>query len=64
LKIEDHIVLKQTSIYDDPVYREKRYEFPISKKPFPFNMWQILKDAVGKDLSKFCVPGITLLIKK
>lgn len=46
------------SIFTDPLYSKRRLALPVKKRPFPFNVWQILKDAVGKDLSKFCVPGI------
>ena len=35
----------------------KRYELPFLKDPnAKFSVWKILKDAIGKDLTKFCVP--------
>ena len=48
---------KANTIYSDPYYMNKRLELPSLKKTFNFNVWGVLKDAVGKDLSKFCVPG-------
>jgi len=44
-------------LYYDSNYVNKRKELPTIKKTFTFNVWNVLKDAVGKDLSKFCVPG-------
>ena len=44
-------------LYYDVNYINKRKELPTIKKTFNFNVWNVLKDAVGKDLSKFCVPG-------
>ena len=41
----------------DPLYDYKRNLLPFPKKKIDLNVWSILKDAVGKDLSKFCVPG-------
>lgn len=45
--------------YYDEVYAkiEKRNRLPKERVPMNLNIWGILKDAVGKDLSKFCVPG-------
>jgi hypothetical protein len=47
----------------DPIYESKRLQLPVLKKQMNLNVWSILKDAVGKDLSKFCVPGIYIIIK-
>jgi len=41
----------------DPLYDEIRKCLPQKKKDLNINVWSIIKDAVGKDLSKFCVPG-------
>ncbi len=41
----------------DPMYNEKRKELPTKRLKLNLNVWKILKDAIGKDLSKFCVPG-------
>jgi len=41
----------------DSLYVQKRCSLPTKKKELNLNVWSILKDAVGKDLSKFCVPG-------
>ncbi len=41
----------------DPIYSQIRKSLPQKKKDLNINVWSILKDAVGKDLSKFCVPG-------
>lgn len=45
------------SKFYDPLYIEMRKCLPAKKKELNINVWSILKDAVGKDLSKFCVPG-------
>lgn len=46
------------SKFYDPLFSEKRKSLPVLKKDLKLNVWSILKDAVGKDLSKFCVPGM------
>ncbi|EAS03629.2 oxysterol-binding protein (macronuclear) [Tetrahymena thermophila SB210] len=44
---------KATEIPDEPV----RYTLPIEKDPNEkINVWSILKDSIGKDLTKFAVP--------
>jgi hypothetical protein len=48
----------------DPLYVEKRRFLPKIKKEQNLNVWSILKDAVGKDLSKFCVPGKLYIYSK
>jgi hypothetical protein len=55
------IVAVKNKFYD-PVYANKRTELPVKRKNLNINVWSILKDAVGKDLSKFCVPGKIKLI--
>jgi hypothetical protein len=45
------------SKFYDPVYDYKRFKLPVPRKKVSLNIWSILKDAVGKDLSKFTVPG-------
>lgn len=47
---------KELLKFNDPIYKEKRTKLPFPKKKFSFNPWSILKDAIGKDLNKFCVP--------
>lgn len=47
----------KSSQFYDPMYNEKRDELPVKKKPLNLNVWSILKDAIGKDLNRFCVPG-------
>jgi hypothetical protein len=54
------IKMKRNRFYD-PVYDNKRVQLPFPKKQMNLNVWSILKDAVGKDLSKFCVPGNLIL---
>lgn len=43
--------------YYDPMYNNKRKNLPVKREKLNLNVWSILKDALGKDLSKFCVPG-------
>lgn len=48
--------------YYEKAYDSKRDRLPVKRVIKKLNVWSILKDAVGKDLNKFCVPGkITLL---
>ena len=35
---------------------EKRYSLPVSKPILSLNIFKILKDSIGKDLTRFCVP--------
>ena len=56
-------LIKNSNKFYDSIYNNKRSKLPVLKKSMSLNVWSILKDAVGKDLSKFCVPGIFLLIK-
>lgn len=38
---------------------DMRYTLPALRNPKEkFSVWSVLKDAIGKDLTKFCVPGI------
>lgn len=46
------------SKYYDEAYNKKRTSLPCPRKKINLNVWGILKEAVTKDLSKFCVPGI------
>lgn len=43
----------------DEIYANtpKRTRLPNEKIDLNLNIWGLLKDAVGKDLNKFCVPG-------
>jgi hypothetical protein len=50
------IVTSNKKFYD-AVYDNRRTELPVKRRNLNLNVWSILKDAVGKDLSKFCVPG-------
>ncbi len=45
------------SKYYDEAYNSKRNSLPCQRKKINLNVWGILKEAVSKDLSKFCVPG-------
>ncbi len=47
--------------YSDPLYKQFRKPLPTKRKITKFNIWEILKDAVGKDLNKFTMPGIIFL---
>ena len=49
---------KKNEFYD-PIYSTttKRTKLPKERIDLNLNVWSILKDAVGKDLNKFCVPG-------
>jgi hypothetical protein len=38
-------------------YSKKRTKMPFVRKQVSFNVWEILRDAVGQDLSKFSMPG-------
>jgi hypothetical protein len=55
---EKTIKITKMNKFYDPIYKNKRTKLPVLKKHMNLNVWSILKDAVGKDLSKFCVPGI------
>lgn len=46
--------LKRSS--SDYLLLHNRTELPCFKPKVPINVFKILKDAIGKDLSKFCVP--------
>jgi hypothetical protein len=46
-----------TNKFYDAAYNNKRKELPAKKEKLNLKVWSILKDALGKDLSKFCVPG-------
>jgi len=50
---------KRSKFYDE-AYNSKRTSLACPRKKINLNVWGILKDAVTKDLSKFCVPGIYL----
>jgi len=41
----------------DEIYSKKRTKLPFLRKEVKFNVWEILRDAVGKDLSRFSMPG-------
>lgn len=51
--------VKPLSPYYDEIYdkMDKRNRLPKKRIDLNLNVWSILKDAVGKDLNKFCVPG-------
>jgi hypothetical protein len=55
-------VYSKNKFYDS-IYNSKRHELPAKKEKLTLNVWSILKDALGKDLSKFCVPGKIFFIK-
>jgi hypothetical protein len=64
IKLSKELVpVKVENKFYDPIYVEKRKFLPALKKELKINVWSILKDAVGKDLSKFCVPGIYFIYK-
>ncbi len=42
----------------DVLYDNRRKELPVKRLKLNLNVWKILKNAIGKDLSKFCVPGM------
>ena len=46
------------NIFVDKCYMNKRTHLPMLKSKNGFRIWDILKNAIGKDLSKFSVPGI------
>lgn len=48
---------KKGKFYDEAYNNLERKELPSKRKKINLNVWGILKDAVTKDLSKFCVPG-------
>ena len=40
---------------------DKRFQLPYLKDPNQkLNIWNLLKDMIGKDLSRFAVPGLLL----
>lgn len=49
---------KRPKYFDEAYDTTKRKMLPVKRKKLNINVWSILKDALGKDLSKFCVPGI------
>lgn len=49
-------LIKRSKFYDE-AYNSKRTALPCERKKINLNVWGILKEAVTKDLSKFCVPG-------
>lgn len=51
------------SKYYDEAYYSKRNSLPCPRKKINLNVWGILKEAVSKDLSKFCVPGKQIITK-
>lgn len=57
-KIEEIQFKKKTidKFYDE-AYNSRRTTLPVPRKHVSLNIWGIIKDAVTKDLSKFCVPG-------
>jgi hypothetical protein len=65
INLPKEIELKNTKRgkYYDEAYNKKRYTLPVPRKKINLNVWGILKEAVSKDLSKFCVPG-KIIIKK
>lgn len=47
-------VFKRTPIEGEP----RRYKLPVQKNPNEkLKIWSLIKDSIGKDLSKFAVPG-------
>ncbi len=55
--IEVNNKLAKKNKFSDEAYNTKRYALPCERKKINLNVWGILKEAVTKDLSKFCVPG-------
>jgi hypothetical protein len=55
----DNLQLQKKSKLYDEVYDNivKRTRLPNKRIDLNLNVWSILKDAIGKDLNKFCVPG-------
>lgn len=49
---------KRGKFYDEAYNKLERKQLPAKRKKINLNVWGILKDAVTKDLSKFCVPGL------
>ncbi len=58
-KENNTLYLNSNNKFYDPIYNKKRHELPAKKEKLNLNVWSVLKDALGKDLSKFCVPGNT-----
>ncbi len=59
-KIEEINSLTTSHIHGkffDPMYEERRKNLPLERKQVSVNVWGILRDAIGKDLSKFAMPG-------
>lgn len=43
---------------EEEKFPDTRTRLPVFKDPkFKFSIWSIIKDAIGKDLSKLTVPG-------
>lgn len=55
---DNSVSVKKSKFYDE-VYDKtvKRTRLPNKRIDLNLNVWSILKDAIGKDLNKFCVPG-------
>jgi hypothetical protein len=50
-------VVEEIEIKGPYIEREKRLELPFLKDPKDKpSIFKVLKDAIGKDLTKFCVP--------
>lgn len=56
-------MLKENPVWQELEIPEEKYrkQMPHFKDPNQkFSVWSILKDAIGKDLTKFAVPGYKL----
>ena len=49
---------KRGKDFSDPCYNNIRKELPHPRVVTKFSMWDIIKDAVGKDINRFTMPGI------
>ena len=48
--------------YFNEIYSRKRVKMPMIRQQVTFNIWEILRDAVGKDLSRFSMPGNLVIL--
>ena len=60
-------IIAQSEAYKDAVFPEEkiREKLPVFKSPDEkVNVWAVIKDCIGKDLTKFSVPGKFIFLRK
>lgn len=54
--------IKKELNFSSDIYVKKRTTLPVTRKKVEFNIWTILKDAIGKDLNRFTMPGNNIIL--